>query len=68
MWCTVMDSRLRGNGGGDIRAIRFIIEILWNKPAHNGGLENGLFELFGGEEDVEVQGDALPSIFKIRSY
>ena len=43
--------------------------VLDHQLAHNGKLKDGLFELvyagFGGEQGVEVVGDALPGLGKI---
>ena len=43
--------------------------ILLHQFPHDGELEDGLFELvdagFGGEEDVEVGGDALPGLVEL---
>lgn len=55
---------LRSSTGG------FVLGILGDELAHHGELQDGLLELvnalFGGEEGVEVLGDALPAAGELR--
>ena len=47
----------------------FVVGVLGDEFAHDGELEDGLFELvdavFGGEQGVEMVGDALPCFGKL---
>lgn len=47
---------------------RHVVWVLGDEVAHDGELEDGLFELvdavFGGEQGVEVFGDTLPGLLE----